>query len=110
MPNPSGTRNPLFNDNKFKIGTFATNTIGSWYTVAPEAYEPNWENSLRVAKLADRAGFEASLGLAPPVAKVEAAPVAEAPEEPVDEVDAETAPVDADADTDADSSTAWSAS
>ena len=64
MPNPSGIRNPLFNDNKFKIGTFATNTIGSWYTVAPEAYEPNWENSLRVAKLADRAGFEAILGLA----------------------------------------------
>jgi hypothetical protein len=54
------------------------------------------------------AELEASLGLAPPVAKVEAAPVAEAAEEPVDEVDAETAPVDADADTD--TSTAWNAS
>jgi hypothetical protein len=49
------------------------------------------------------AELEASLGLAPPVAKVEAAPVAEAAEEPVDEVDADT-------DTDTDTSTAWSAS
>ena len=62
-PTPS-PRNPIFNNNKFKIGTFATNTIGSVHTVAPDGYKPSWENSLRLAKLADRAGFEALLGLA----------------------------------------------
>jgi hypothetical protein len=62
-----------------------------------------WRTALPARGMAE---LEASLGLAPPVAKVEAAPVAEAAEEPVDEVDAETAPVDADADT----STAWNAS
>lgn len=64
MPIADKPRNPIFNDNKFKIGTFATNTIGSWHTTAPEAYQPTWEDSLRIAKLADSAGFEAILGLA----------------------------------------------
>jgi dimethylsulfone monooxygenase len=57
-------RSPVFNNNKLKIGTFATNTIGSVHSVAPEAYVPSWENSLRFAKAADRAGLEAILGLA----------------------------------------------
>ena len=57
-------RNPIFNNNKFKLGTFATNTIGSVQSNAPEAYRPSWESSLRLAKIADRAGFEAILGLA----------------------------------------------
>jgi alkanesulfonate monooxygenase SsuD/methylene tetrahydromethanopterin reductase-like flavin-dependent oxidoreductase (luciferase family) len=57
-------RNPIFNNNKFKLGTFATNTIGSVQSNAPDAYSPSWENSLRFAKIADRAGFEAILGLA----------------------------------------------
>ena len=53
-------RNPLFNKNRLKLGTFATNTIGSVQTIAPDAYRPTWENSLRAAKLADSAGFEAA--------------------------------------------------
>ena len=57
-------RNPIFNNNKIKLGTFATNTIGSVQSSAPDAYCPSWENSLRLAKIADRAGFEAILGLA----------------------------------------------
>jgi FMNH2-dependent dimethyl sulfone monooxygenase len=57
-------RSPIFNRNKLKIGTFATNTIGSVHSVAPDAYVPSWENSLRFAKAADRAGLEAILGLA----------------------------------------------
>ena len=57
-------RNPIFNKNKFKIGTFATNTIGSVHSSAPDAYKPSWENSLRLAKIADQAGLEAILGLA----------------------------------------------
>jgi FMNH2-dependent dimethyl sulfone monooxygenase len=56
--------NPIFNANKFKIGMFATNTIGTVQTTVPNGFQPSWENSLRVAKLADRAGFEAILGLA----------------------------------------------
>lgn len=55
--------NPIFNKNKFKIGMFATNTIGAVQTTAPDAYKPTWENSLHSAKMADRAGFEAILGL-----------------------------------------------
>ena len=57
-------RNPIFNNNKIKLGTFATNTIGSVQSSAPDAYRPSWENSLRLAKIVDRAGFEAILGLA----------------------------------------------
>ena len=64
MTAPSRPRNPLFNKNRLKLGTFATNTIGSIQTVAPDAYRPTWENSLRAAKLADDAGFEALLALA----------------------------------------------
>ena len=64
MSTPAQSRNPIFNANRIKIGTFATNTIGAWHTTAPEGYKPTWENALRIAKLADRAGFEAILGLA----------------------------------------------
>jgi FMNH2-dependent dimethyl sulfone monooxygenase len=56
--------NPVFNTNKLKLGTFATNTIGSVKSVAPEAYKVTWENSLRAARAADAAGLEAILGLA----------------------------------------------
>jgi dimethylsulfone monooxygenase len=64
VPIPSDSPNPIFNKNKLKLGTFATNTIGSVRSVAPDAYKPTWENSLSAAKAADRAGFEALLGLA----------------------------------------------
>lgn len=58
------SQNPMFNQNRLKLGTFATNTVGSMHTVAPDAYDPSWENALRAAKIADGAGFEAILGLA----------------------------------------------
>jgi FMNH2-dependent dimethyl sulfone monooxygenase len=64
MSTASQRRNPIFNNNKLKIGMFATNTIGQVHSVAPDAYKPSWENALRLAKMADRAGFEAVLGLA----------------------------------------------
>lgn len=64
MTTPSQARNPLFNKNRLKLGTFATNTIGSVQTLAPDAYRPTWDNSLRAAQLADSAGFEALLALA----------------------------------------------
>ena len=64
MVTESQRRNAVFNNNKLKLGTFATNTIGAIQTVAPDRYHPTWENSLRAAKAADKAGFEAILGLA----------------------------------------------
>ena len=64
MVTESQRRNAVFNNNKLKLGTFATNTIGSIHTAAPDGYHPTWENSLRAAQAADKAGFEALLGLA----------------------------------------------
>ena len=64
MVTATQSRNPLFNANRMKLGTFATNTIGSIHTAAPDGWNPTWENSLRAAKMADSAGFEAMLGLA----------------------------------------------
>jgi alkanesulfonate monooxygenase SsuD/methylene tetrahydromethanopterin reductase-like flavin-dependent oxidoreductase (luciferase family) len=60
----NNNRNPLFNNNRLKLGTFGTNTIGSIHTIAPDAYRPTWENTLRAAQAADSAGFEAILALA----------------------------------------------
>jgi FMNH2-dependent dimethyl sulfone monooxygenase len=64
VTSPSQSPNPLYNSNRMKLGTFATNTVGSVHTVAPDRWNPTWENSLRVAKAADAAGFEAQLALA----------------------------------------------
>src|ERR1700722_7183780 len=65
MPTPHQIRrNPIFNNNKIKLGIFATKTIGTVQSSAPDAYCPSWENSLRLAKFADSGGFEAIFGLA----------------------------------------------
>ena len=64
MVTESRRRNAVFSNNKLKLGTFATNTVGGIHTLAPDGYRPTWENSLRAAKVADSAGFEALLGLA----------------------------------------------
>ena len=53
MSTANQRRNPIFNNNKLKIGMFATNTIGQVHTAAPDAYKPSWENALRLAKMAD---------------------------------------------------------
>jgi dimethylsulfone monooxygenase len=69
MSNPSadprrGT-NPLFSDNKLKLGIFATNVSnGCAITTAPEAYELNWPNALSIAEIADRHGYEALVPVA----------------------------------------------
>lgn len=57
-------RNPLHNGNRLQLGTFATNGRGSAHTVAPDRFLPTWENTLRVAKMADKAGLELLLGIA----------------------------------------------
>ena len=56
--------NPLFNANRLKLGIFGTNGKGGAQTLAPELYRPTWENSIRTAQIADRAGFEAIVAYA----------------------------------------------
>jgi len=51
--------NPLFNDNKLKLGVFAFNGGAATMTTVPEQYELTWPNVLDVAQQADYAGFEA---------------------------------------------------
>jgi FMNH2-dependent dimethyl sulfone monooxygenase len=55
--------NPIFNDNKLKLGTFCTNTIPNM-TFVPEVLPPTWKNTLAGALLADNAGLEAIVPIA----------------------------------------------
>jgi FMNH2-dependent dimethyl sulfone monooxygenase len=56
--------NPLFGDNRLKLGTFGTNGKGAAQTLLPEAYRPSWAASLQTARMADAAGYEAILAYA----------------------------------------------
>lgn len=58
---PRAATNPLFNDNKLKLGLFGLNGIGIFMTEAPEAPNARWDESVIVSKLADEAGFEANV-------------------------------------------------
>lgn len=50
----------LLNDQPFKLGLFATNLTGGLAcTTADGVHYPTWENNVRLAQVADRAGFEA---------------------------------------------------
>ncbi|KRB80648.1 alkanesulfonate monooxygenase [Sphingomonas sp. Root710] len=51
--------NPVFNDNKLKLGTFCTNGRGATHSLAPEANQLTWPLALEVAREVDRAGYEA---------------------------------------------------
>jgi dimethylsulfone monooxygenase len=55
--------NPIFNDNKLKLGTFCTNTIPNM-TFVPEVVRPTWANTLASARIADSAGLEALVPIA----------------------------------------------
>lgn len=62
---PRGATNPLFNDNKFKLGTFATNVSnGAAVTTIDGVFETKWPNVLKLARMADGAGFEAIVPVA----------------------------------------------
>jgi len=61
MANPGS--NPIFNDNKLKLGTFCTNTIPNM-TFVPEMLSPTWANSLAMARIADEGGLEAIVPIA----------------------------------------------
>ena len=57
--------NPLFNDNKMKLGIFGANCdSGCAVTTVDERFKLTWESSKAVAQAADRAGFEAMVPVA----------------------------------------------
>ena len=59
------TDNPLYNDNRMKIGIIAMNcSHGSTITQADGAWDMNWPDTKEVAVMADRAGFEVLLPVA----------------------------------------------
>jgi alkanesulfonate monooxygenase SsuD/methylene tetrahydromethanopterin reductase-like flavin-dependent oxidoreductase (luciferase family) len=51
--------NPVFTDNRLKLGVFGINRVGLAMTNLPGTLVPTWEASLEIGRLADRAGFEA---------------------------------------------------
>jgi dimethylsulfone monooxygenase len=62
---PRAATNPLFNDNKFKLGTFATNVSnGAAITTVDGVFETTWPNVIKLAKIADEAGIEAIVPVA----------------------------------------------
>jgi alkanesulfonate monooxygenase SsuD/methylene tetrahydromethanopterin reductase-like flavin-dependent oxidoreductase (luciferase family) len=69
----SGT-NPIFNDNRVKLGTFGTNGGGVAMTKVREAAEVSWSGVINAALLADRAGIEALVPFARWKGYVEAKP------------------------------------
>ncbi len=57
--------NPLFNDNKLKLGTFGTNVSnGCAVTTVEEAFVTTWPNTLATAQAADALGLEALVPVA----------------------------------------------
>jgi dimethylsulfone monooxygenase len=65
QPDPRRATNPLFNDNRLKLGTFGTNVSnGCAITTAKEALVTSWPNTLAIAQMADRLGFEALVPVA----------------------------------------------
>jgi alkanesulfonate monooxygenase SsuD/methylene tetrahydromethanopterin reductase-like flavin-dependent oxidoreductase (luciferase family) len=57
---PRAPTNPLFNDNRMKLGTFCTNcSNGTVASTAEGTLQLTWENTKALAQGADRAGFEA---------------------------------------------------
>jgi len=49
----------IYNDNKFKLGLFGMNCSGGLsLTLAPERWDASWDNNVRAARLADKAGLE----------------------------------------------------
>jgi dimethylsulfone monooxygenase len=65
MDDPRAGTNPLFNDNRLKLGTFGTNVSnGCAITTVEEAFVTTWPNTLAAARAADALGFEALVPVA----------------------------------------------
>ena len=57
--------NPMYGPNRFKLGVFAANADGGLtLTRAPERWRARWPDIVRLAQMADRAGFEFFLPIA----------------------------------------------
>ncbi len=57
--------NPLYNDQKMKLGLFGTNcSQGLIMSHAPSTYQATWKHTLEVARRADQMGFEALVPIA----------------------------------------------
>ncbi len=57
--------NPMHGPNRFKLGVFAANADGGLtLTRAPERWQAKWPDIVRLAQMADRAGFEFFLPIA----------------------------------------------
>src|SRR5262245_51429402 len=56
--------NPIFNDNKFKLGLFCHNASIMQMSTAPEKYVPTWPNAQALGTLSDRLGLEAIVSFA----------------------------------------------
>jgi alkanesulfonate monooxygenase SsuD/methylene tetrahydromethanopterin reductase-like flavin-dependent oxidoreductase (luciferase family) len=57
--------NPMFNDQKMKLGLFGTNcSHGLTMTHAPTTYQITWEHTKEIAQRADELGFEALVPIA----------------------------------------------
>ena len=53
------SHNPIFSENRLKLGIFCTNGPGASMTLVPEAPRASWPMAVRTAQMADRAGYEA---------------------------------------------------
>ncbi|HEX4077564.1 MAG TPA: LLM class flavin-dependent oxidoreductase [Rhizomicrobium sp.] len=58
---PRRATNPLFNDNKLKLGLFGYNGNGPQMTAAAERFVINWPRAADLARHADRMGLEAQV-------------------------------------------------
>ena len=56
--------NPIFNDNRFKLGLFCHNASIMQMSTAPEKYVPTWPNAQALGALSDRLGLEAIVSFA----------------------------------------------
>ncbi|PLW82531.1 LLM class flavin-dependent oxidoreductase [Kineobactrum sediminis] len=56
---------PMFNNNKFKLGTFSANCSGGMaVTKVDERWDNTWENNIKLVQMCDEAGIEFMLPIA----------------------------------------------
>lgn len=59
------TTNPMFNDQKMKLGLFGTNcSYGLTMSQAPSTYVATWDHTIEIARRAESLGFEALVPIA----------------------------------------------
>lgn len=57
--------NPMFNDNKLKLGIFGSNCSNACaMTLAETGFEPTWDKNFEIARILERGGFECMVPIA----------------------------------------------